>query len=128
MNTVDDLRKLEYWTLAEMADCAAPHSNRTVGAAFLVDVRDAFVEELERFDREEDNDVIHEIASRAPDIYTYRRWQEFVDLGAWLEEPESGEWGTDELTDIAGIALFQIAERLCQALLNMLREEDDDTE
>ena len=123
---VDEVRNLYVWTLAEdFAGCAPPDNYGSLGAAFLRDTRDAFLEawELGRFDREDDGDVIHEIADGAPDVYTTGRWGEFVDLAAYHEEPEAGEWGTDDLTRIAGIALYQIAERLCCRLLAELRED-----
>lgn len=69
---------------------------------------------------------VHEIADGAPDVYTYTRWREFVDLGAWEEDPSElmGGEGSD-LTGAAGVALYMIAERLAWALLREWAEDED---
>ena len=80
--------------------------------------------------------MAHGVADDAPSIYTHQRWQEFVDLAAYLEDPS--EYGID-LTDserYAGVCLYMIAERLVRALVDEAEErqgeyddtEDDDTE
>ena len=126
------LDQIKDWTYAlsgkGLADCGSPDSLDSAGMAFLTSVRDAVVEAIENgaFDptddsRDNDNGEVHEIADAAPDVYTHTRWKEFVDLAAYLEEPEMGEW-PDDLTDMAGVALYQIAERLVYGLLSEWRE------
>jgi hypothetical protein len=117
-----------------MADCASPDGRDTAGAVFLLRVRDVVVEEWGNCDGEwDDDDGYHEVADDAPSIYTATRWAEFVDLAAYREDPDLGEWPGD-LTDAAGIALYQIANRLAIALVEELRdltdnlEDDDDTD
>jgi hypothetical protein len=123
------LTGLNVYELARLADCADPDEGRSrrrkrwsPGAVFLAAVRDDVVEAIRdgritEADRD-DSGQIHRIADEAPDYRTYRRWLEFADLAAWQEEPEvSGEWPCN-LTDAAGIALYQIAERLCHALVD----------
>lgn len=130
MATLDEIKE---WTYAlsgkDLADCGDPDSLESAGMAFLTSVRDAVVEGIEdgTFDPDSDerddySGEIHTIADNAPDIYTHRRWQEFVDLAAYQEEPEiDGTWPED-LTQAAGVALFQIAERLAYAILREWRE------
>src|SRR5262245_1287171 len=112
---IEEIRGLTAFRLADVAECLCPDSPDSPGALFLTSVRDAWIEAIE--DGPVHDDQIHEIADNAPDVYTYQRWCEFVDLGAWQEEAEACEWPKD-LTDAAGVALYQIAERLCWALLD----------
>jgi hypothetical protein len=107
--------------------------------AFLTSVRDSTVEAIEDGTfvpegegSDDDNGAVHQIADNAPDVYTHTRWKEFVDLAAYLEEPEISDAWPEDLTEAAGVALFQIAERLVYALLREWRDgleqaaEDDD--
>ena len=130
--TAESVRDLNAFSLANMANCAYPDDDESAGARFLVSVRDAITEAIESgtfgpFPAPRDATTVVEIADNAPDVYTYTRWQEFSDLQAWNETPELGEW-PDDLTATAGVALYQIAERLCYALLQEWREAlpDDD--
>lgn len=122
------LTSLNPYQLADMADCGTPDEGRnrhrkrwSPGAKFLANVRDAVVEAIRDGsitpDDRDDRGQIHEIADAAPSVYTHARWQQFVDLTAYDEEPEHGDW-PDSLTDAAGIALYQVAERLCNALVD----------
>lgn len=126
------LEQIKEWTYAlsgkGLADCGSPDSLDSAGMAFLTSVRDAVVEAIEAgtFDpdddsRDNDNGEVHQIADNAPDVYTHARWKEFVDLAAYQEDPEMGEW-PDDLTETAGVALYQIAERLVYGLLSEWRE------
>ena len=127
MSKIQDIKDRSVYWLAKDADCLEPDSDTSPGAQFLADVRDAMVEAIESNELDEDDDasdLIREIADQAPDVYTHPRWKEFTDLGAWQEEPESGDWPED-LTDTAGVALYQIAERLCHSLLAEWREDQE---
>jgi len=113
------------YELASMAECGAPATRDSAGALFLLRARDALVKawELGSFDDQDKGDLIHELADAAPSVCTYTAWQQFVDLAAWEEEPEAGEWPGD-LTKAAMMALYQIAERLMVAILDDLRDAD----
>lgn len=125
------LTSLNPYDLASMVGCGQPSEGRTrrrrkwsPGAVMLASVRDSVVEAIRGGQITPENygsygmDVMAEIADGAPDVYTHGRWLEFVDLAAYQEEPDAvGEW-PDSLTDAAGIALYQIAERLCVALVD----------
>jgi hypothetical protein len=125
--TLAEIKDASLDWLPSPAGCMSPDSHESAGAQFLTGVRDAVTEawEAERFDRDSDHcdgDVVSEIADSAPPIYTHTRWQAFVDLGAYREEPEAtDEWPAD-LTEAAGVALYQIAERLAYVLVQQLRE------
>ena len=123
------LTRLNPFQLASLADCYAPDEGRSrrkrtwsEGAKFLVSVRDAVIEAIRdgyvTVDDRDDRGQLHEIADDAPDIYTHARWKQFVDLGAFNEEPEYGDEWPKDLTQMAGVALYQIADRLCHALVD----------
>lgn len=126
---LDEIRELNAFRLSDYAECGPPTRAESAGGMLLCSVRDGFIEAVEggRFDAEDIGDVSHEIADGAPDYRTYTRWQEFADLAAWQEEPESGEWPSD-LTDAAAVALYQIAYRLVGALHSELETPDEDDE
>lgn len=123
------LAELNAYHLADMAGCACPDSHESAGAKMLHHVRDGMIEALDYGTPDEirDGSALHEIADGAPDVYTHTRWAEFVDLAAHQEEPELGAWPED-LTDAAGIALYQIADRLAGALLDLYEETSSDDE
>lgn len=126
---IEDLKGLSMYALAVAADCSMPDSSESAGAAFLRNVRD---DVLEQFEYDPDNeDVLHEIADGAPSVYTSTRWQEFVDLQAYHEDPtELGCDGSDML-QAAAVCLYIIAERLAGAIwteLQEARDEDGDEE
>lgn len=158
MSDLQDIREYNAFHLADRAECGEPSklqrdgdvdSFDSAGATFLYGVRDAFLEAIEwsmgtsnTTPTADDvrtavaaieEDGAHEIADGAVPVYTYPRWQTFTDLAAWQEEPEAGEWPED-LTEIAGVALYQIADRLARSLATELEEwaealeseEDDD--
>ena len=119
--------------LAYIADCYSPDSTTSAGAALLLSVQDSVnCADITPQDTEDTmEDIVHEIADGAPDVYTHQMWLEFIDLGAYQEdvteygEPESMEHG-------ARVALFIICERLAQALtverLELLQRECDCTD
>ncbi len=135
--------------LASDADCMAPDnwdSNAGVhlreegeaspGARLLISVRDDFVNSIEETLSDADfgpdgdaltelehfeGDSLHEIADGAPSVYTHERWQQFTDLGAWQQDiSDFGE--ITDLTNAAGIALYEIAKTLLYTLLTEVRE------
>jgi hypothetical protein len=144
--------KIEQWVtavkalsaneLSKLADCMSPDTGNSSGALMLYYVRDASVESVEYGDLhldgyERGNErPFREIAAGAPDVYSYPKWQEFVDLGAWQEEiardvsddfVEFALGGLAEGMDRDGTqALFMIADRLVRALVAMGDDIDDD--
>jgi hypothetical protein len=132
--TVATLTEIKEWTYVlsskDMADCGDPDSRESAGMEFLTSVRDAVVEGIEDGtfvsdgdgSSDNDNGAVHQIADNAPDVYTHTRWKEFVDLAAYLEEPEISDAWPEDLTEAAGVALYQIAERLVYAILREWRE------
>jgi hypothetical protein len=119
--TIEEIKDLNVYQLASIADCAQPDHSESPGALMLSGVRDAVLEAIDSgsitLTDQDDNGQLDEIADGAPSAYTYECWQQFTDLGAWQEEPESGEWPED-LTKTAMIALYQIADRLAHALVD----------
>lgn len=107
------------YMLAKLAGCASPDSETSPGAAFLERVAST----VDDYSHDSDRDWIHEAADGAVPVYTYDRWLTFVDLAAYQEDiSELGMRACDDLTDAAGVALYMIADRLLQALV----DEDDD--
>lgn len=138
---------LTAYRLASEAGCASPDSPTSPGAAMLESVRGDLLERIEyAVDGDEigtaddlndwANDARHEIADNAPDVYTYQRWQEFLDLAAWEVEDDAAELCGDDapMTDLAGVCLYLIAETLVGALVEIVAEaweeldDDDDDE
>jgi hypothetical protein len=131
MSKLDEIREESPYWLAKRADCLSPDSEDSPGALMLLSVRDHVVADWEA--GAIDDDTVSMIADDAPDVYTHQKWLEFVDLGAYREEPEDGEWHASDLDSIASMALYQIAYRLAADLLRELKEdrdagEDDDEE
>jgi hypothetical protein len=131
-----ELRDFNRAQLANLAECGEP-SHDTPGHAFLNEVRDGVCElfeeiadeldDVDDFDRIDDNGALHEIADGAPSVYTARKWSQFVDLSAFWEDPS--EFGDFENMDKAGgVALYMIADRLARALVDEVREAVDEAE
>lgn len=111
----DELRQLGQNQLARMAGCGDPDTADSAGSRFLFSVRDAVADAIDN--DEMDEDTAHEIADSAPDVYTHQRWLEFVDLAAYQEDVSEYGPTDDDLTRLAGVALYAIAERLVAALV-----------
>lgn len=129
------------FALARMAGCGDPDNPDSPGARFLTSVADAASEHWYAYgpDGAEDDDAVWEIADGAVPVYTHELWLTFVDLAAYREDDDSGlmadalSHGPAELDKVAGIALYQIAERLVRAVLAdhaesaaMFADDDDD--
>lgn len=120
----DDVRELTAFALAELAACSAPDTLDSPGANLLLWVRDEVLRLWEAFDGAPSARIYDElalVASKAPDQRSPQRWTEFVDLAAYNEEPEYGYW-PDDLTETAGTALEQVADRLAKRLYTHLSE------
>lgn len=127
MATMEEIKAYTPYTLADMAGCFSPDNPESEGVEFLAGVLQAVVERMESGDitpgDTHDND--HEIADSAVPVYTHAKWKTFIDLGAYQEEPEAGEWPTN-LDDAASVAMYQIARRLVGVLAADLDEPDDE--
>lgn len=137
---VAECQAIRVWALSDqdMGYCGSPDSDTSAGAVFLDAVRSNVIERWESHAPEcpylvDDaacecstiDDAVSEIADGAPDVYTATRWAEFVDLAAYSEEPEITDTWPESLTDAAGQALYQIAERLARALFQWLGDLTD---
>jgi hypothetical protein len=124
--TLDDMRDASAYVLADMAQCESPDTNGSPGAKFLISVRDEVVRAIEdrRITLEDfdDHGQSHSIADDAPSIWTHERWRQFVDLGAYNEEPEYDDAWPKDLNQTAAVALYQIADRLTRELCQAWRE------
>lgn len=130
MNETETAPRLP-WRLARLADCSDPDKVDSPGALFLFSIEDDARERWEDMttDEREADDIVdtwHEVADRAVPIYTHELWSMFVDLGAYNEDPTELGITADDMTLCAQVALYMIAERLCHALADEWRNEDDD--
>jgi hypothetical protein len=126
--TIEALHPYELSRLAEVTD---PDSDVSEGAKFLSRVRDDVVSYWADQDSYGDpDDVAHEIADGCVPVYTHNRWLTVVDLCAYQEDVSelAGDSGSMGMTELAGIALYQVAERLFWALVKDLRETEDEAE
>jgi hypothetical protein len=123
--------------LSADAECGSPDSHESAGAAFLVSVRDDILDRLTSFDaddreaflRDADTleDVVHEVADGAVPIYTYPKWQAFVDLQAYEEDVTDLAAENADMESRAGTALYMIAERLASTLIAEVHEAYEET-
>lgn len=108
------------YELANLAEVASPDSPTSPGAEWLLAIASEAGEIIgEDFEPlAELGDVIRERADAIVPVYTYERWQVFVDLAAYSEDVgEYGDVDGGDLTrSVAGVALLIIAERLLHAL------------
>jgi hypothetical protein len=140
--TLADIKSWTVYRLANEADAGSSDFDPDgAGARFLASVRDDVLDRVEYATTETDaddladaiealrEDAVHEIADAAPDVYTFTRWSEFVDLAAWQEDiSEYGDPAGDNLTRAAGVALYMIAERLAVAIFETISEALADAE
>ena len=70
----------------------------------------------QRFRDGDDDTRAEQIAEGAPDVVTAIRWAEFIDLHAWQEDISEWDGVGHDLTDLAALALAEIARRLVDAL------------
>jgi hypothetical protein len=122
-----------HYALANRADVSTPDSETSAGSSFLGRVRDALVETVEYAAQDDESvaDVVakvrddaHEIADGAVPIYTHDRMTTLVDLAAYDEN--LSEYAQDvDMVSLAGVALYLVAERLVNALLDEAEEEDE---
>lgn len=124
--------------LAGLIDCAYPDNDEA--KAFLTDIRDSVLEQTdyvaaEDWERELVEDYsgsAHEIADNAPNVYTWRMWQQFVGLSGWQWDDDAADYGSED-TDMnraASLRLYIIAKRLVRAIAediagNLVDTDDD---
>jgi hypothetical protein len=120
---LEEIANMTVWELESFAECGSPDTESSAGALFLLAVKAAFLESMKENDCVVEYDEIHEIADGAPDIYTHRRWLEFVDLCAYEEDIYDYVSDETSMTDRAGVALYLIARRLLEQLAEAYRLE-----
>jgi hypothetical protein len=108
--------------------------------AFLLDIRDAVIEATTEYDPEDwEREMFEdyagratEIAGRAPNVYTWRKWQQFIGVAGWQEDISDYEMSHDvvgyygAMDAGASVALFAMARRLVSALAEEVAPSDDD--
>jgi len=119
-----EIASLTVWDLQAFAECGSPDTESSAGALFLLAVKAAFIESMKENNGAINDDNIHEIADGAPDVYTHRRWLEFVDLCAYQEDISEYVLTDTSMTDRAGIALYLIARRLLDQLIEAFGLEE----
>jgi hypothetical protein len=110
------------------------------GKAFLIDIRDAVIEATTEYDPEDwGREMVEdyagratEIADGAPNVYTWRKWQQFIGVAGWREDISDYEMSHDAVGYAgamdagASVALFAMARRLVSALAEHVTPSDDD--
>lgn len=113
--------------IARMVDVASPDAVDSPGGEWLEQVYGDAVELIADNDGDayavDDDDVADRADSIVP-VYTHERWQVFVDLAAYTEDiAELGDVDPDDLTrSIAGVALYMIARRVYEAVVEEAQE------
>jgi hypothetical protein len=104
------------WELANMTDAMNPNTATSAGAKWLIDVHDAWADVRLSYDYTDL--MIFETADGIVPISTYDCWAVFTDLGAWEIDLSDYSPSSEDLTSIARLALYVIAEQLITALEN----------
>ena len=146
---LNDVREMTVYTLANYVSDITGNTvtEGSPGAKFLGHVRDAVIEALEWKAENNDQDLAHaagvlrddshELADAAVPVYTYDRWITFVDLTAWQVDVSEYTGGGEDMTTLAGIALYEVARQLVDQLCDYVEStwndledlgEQDDTE
>lgn len=128
------MEKLDHtdYSLANLAGVSMPDNHDSPGARFLLGVQDAVNESItwtlehgeELVDQE---DTAHEIADNAVPIYTYEKWQTFVDLAAWQEDPTDLGYDGSNMDKAADVCLYVIAERLALVLFEEVANAEEES-
>lgn len=119
--------RLNPFVLARMADVATPDAPDSPGGDWLDTVYVSALEIIEDYeDDDERRDAIAERAGSVVPVYTHLRWEVFVDLAAYNEDPT--ELGADpsDMNQCAGVCLYLIAERLMAAVIEDAEDADDE--
>ena len=116
------------YRLANMID-ARLESNTSEGARWLECIASNWISEGRDLVTEygmELGDAIHQEADGIVPIYTGHRWEVFTDLQGWQFSDEiAQEYGTrPDMTDMVGVILYALAERLIYAL-EAARDENE---
>lgn len=107
------------YELSVMASTMDPDGPDSPGGRFLSDCFESWEESRDQY--EDADRMIWEIAESAVPVSDYSCWLTFTDLGAWREDLSDHDLSQStsrdaDLTSIARLALFLIAERLISSL------------
>lgn len=130
---IHEMSELHPFGLANRADVYSPDTEDSPGAVFLARVRDDVTELLgdvdaESWDSLDQSDRIHEIADSAVPVYTGERWAVFADLGAWETDVSDLSGGGEDMTTLAGFALYEVAQTLTHSLITEAAGALEETE
>ncbi|AKY03900.1 OCR-like antirestriction protein [Streptomyces phage Verse] len=134
--SIQSVKDLRFWHLAHEVGVTSPDGEESPGAVFLKGVRDSVIEQVEYLiEQGEDvegavqaiqyNGADGEIADAAVPVYTYLKWQTFLDIAAW-------EVDLAEITDVSepmdldkqsNLALYLVASNLVSILLQEIEAE-----
>jgi hypothetical protein len=132
--TLDRVAAMKRWQLANLADCSADNEE---AAEFLENIAADVVEaagdvDPDDFAREYVDNYsgrAHEISNRAPCVYTATMWLQFVGTAAHREDiTEYVDLTEFDFDKCARVALYIIAERLVNALVNAIADDITDIE
>jgi hypothetical protein len=104
------------WQLANMTSATNPDSTTSAGAEWLLTVFDAWTNV--RTDYDDTERMICETADGIVPVSNYDCWKVFTDLGAWQIDLSdyTVSVNVDDLTSVARVALYVIAEELIMSL------------
>lgn len=133
-----DIADWSAYRLANEAECFGPDSLDSEGAQFLERVRNAVLDidgigemSSDDLDTIDDDGTLGQIADDAPSVYTFTKWRQFVDIGAWQEDVSELSEDTSDIDSLASLALNIIADRLARVIVEAIAEsarEDEDTD
>lgn len=135
---VNEIKSRSAYALSRQAEVEAPDSKTSAGADFLDTVRGAVLdqvqfhaikggEELSTVAERLEEDAWEIATSAVPEV-SVERWDIFRDLAAWTEDVSdilNNSKTITGLSDLAGLVLYGIADRLVRSLLRDIKEEGE---
>lgn len=104
------------WELADMTSAMNPNTATSAGAKWLVDVHNAWANVRKSYGYIDL--MVFETADGIVPVSDYDCWEVFTDLGAWQIDLSDYSPSLEDLTSVARLALYAIAEELIIALEN----------
>lgn len=128
---LDEIKKLHPWQLARMgkvnnATISGHFTPHSPAAEILVKVCDSFVEEVEAGTAFK-NLPVNVMINRALPVSTAKQWEAFVELGLYsfaFEDDGDEPFTLDSMSELAYLVLFQVGERLIDALMDEWQPDD----
>ena len=121
---VEELKSLNAYQLADIAECGVPTNQNNDGAEYLNDIRDDILNAyIENTLDDYPHDTLNEIIDSNMPIYTGQFWRVFTDLEAYNEDASDFGYDGADMTRLATGCLWVIGHRLGSYIIEQLELE-----